>query len=165
MYIYRPSDFIKYLRHKKFPSLGDDYKLNTSTFKVMSAAIGSYWLQFTTRYEFLTAKCIEGLGLPRLSTYVNTRNWCMAQRALLQTGNTAHAVTGLLDRAARYSGSPVDPGQPSGISPTAGPSSFGSMAGAPSPLLLTKGKFTSGALVPLAPYIPPRIGKRLLRTL
>ena len=165
MYIYRPSDFIKYLRHKKFPSLGDDYKLNTSTFKVMSAAIGSYWLQFTTRYEFLTAKCIEGLGLPRLSTYVNTRNWCMAQRALLQTGNTAHAVTGLLDRAARYSGSPVDPGQPSGISPTAGPSSFGSMAGAPSPLLLTKGKFTSSALVPLAPYIPPRFGKRLLRSL
>ena len=63
----------------------------------------------------------------------------------------------------------MDPGQPSGISPTADSpawgSSFGTMAGASSPLLLQKGKFTSSALVPLAPYIPSRFGKRLLRTL
>ena len=46
-----------------------------------------------------------GLGLPRLSTYVNMRKWSMAQRALSQDTKTTKAVAGLLDRAARVSGS------------------------------------------------------------
>ena len=99
-----------------------------------------------------------GLGLPRLTTYINTRKWCMAQRALIHEDNTAKAVHRLLDRAARYCGSPVVPSQPTEIySTTSTPawgSSLGALAGAPSPILVT-----SSALV------PPRHGKRHLLTL
>ena len=91
---------------------------------------------FPTQLLYLPPS-MGGLGLPRLSTYINTRKWCMAQRALTQDDNTAQAVHGLLDRAARYCGSPVAPGQPTGISPTtstpAWGSSLGVLAGAPSP--------------------------------
>ena len=99
-----------------------------------------------------------GLGLPRLTTYINTRKWCMAQRALIHEDNTAKAVHGLLDRAARHCGSPVVPSQPTDIySTTSTPawgSSLGALAGAPSPILVT-----SSALV------HPRHGKRHLLTL
>ena len=104
-----------------------------------------------------------GLGLPRLSTYVNTRKWSIAQRGLL------HAVAGLLDRAARLSGCRADPGRPTGISPTthspAWGSSFGMMAPGPSPILLQKGTFTSMADFPLAPYVPAHHSRRHLHTL
>ena len=123
---------------------------------------------FPTHLLYLPTS-MGGLGLPRLTTYINTRKWCMAQRALTHDDNTAKAVHGLLDRAARYCGSPVSPGQPTGISSTtstpAWGSSLGAMAGAPSPILLQKGKFTSSATVPLAPYVPQRHGKRHLLTL
>ena len=55
---------------------------------------------FPTQLLYLPAS-MGGLGLPRLSTYVNTRKWCMAQRALLQTGNTGWARTGVGAWAAR----------------------------------------------------------------
>ena len=110
-----------------------------------------------------------GLGLPRLTTYINTRKWSMAQRALIHDDNSVQAVHGLLDRAAWYCGSLVVPGQPTGISSTtstpAWGSSLGVWAGSPSSILLQKGKFTSSTLVPLAHYVPPRHGKRHLLTL
>ena len=61
----------------------------------------------------------------------------------------------------------MEPGQLTGLSSiTSTPawgSSLGVTAGAPSLLLLQKRKFTtSSALLPLAPYIPQRYGKRLL---
>ena len=66
---------------------------------------------FPTRLLYLPASS-GGLGLPRLSTYVNMRKWSMAQRALTQERPTptAQAVAGMLDRAARLSGSPTDTG-------------------------------------------------------
>ena len=60
---------------------------------------------FATRLIDLPTS-LGGLGLPRLSTYVNLQKWSMAQRALLRDNHTGHAVAGLLDRAARASGSP-----------------------------------------------------------
>ena len=110
-----------------------------------------------------------GLGLPRLSTYVNTRKWCIAQRALLHTGNTSLAVERLLDRAARLSGCRADPGQPTGISPTTAipvwGSSFGAMGSGPPPVLLQKGTFTSTADLFLAPYVPTTHSRRHLHAL
>ena len=66
---------------------------------------------FPTRLLYLPTSS-GGLGLPRLSTYVNMRKWSMAQRALTheRPTHTAQAVAGLLDRAARYSGCPTDSG-------------------------------------------------------
>ena len=112
---------------------------------------------------------MDGLGLPKLSTYVNTRKWCMVQRALLHDDNTAQVIAGLLDRAARFGGGRVDPGQPTGISPTATTpawgSSFGAMASASFPILLQRGTFTSTTDLHLAPYIPTQYSRRLLHTL
>ena len=49
----------------------------------------------------------------------------MAQRALTFDDNTAKAVHGLLDRAARYSGNPVGPDKPTGISSTTSTPAWG----------------------------------------
>ena len=87
---------------------------------------------FPTRLLYLPATS-GGLGLPRLSTYVNMRKWSMAQRALTHehNTNTAHAVAGMLDRAARYSGCPTDTGGPVSIGYTSRAPAWVTILGAP----------------------------------
>ena len=63
----------------------------------------------------------------------------------------------------------MDPGKPTGISPTTDTpvwgSSFGAMGSGPPPVLLQKGTFTSTADLPLAPYVPATHSRRHLHAL
>ena len=110
---------------------------------------------FPTRLLYLPTSS-GGMGLPRLSTYVNMRKWSMAQRALTheRPTNTAHAVAGLLDRAARLSGCPTDTGGPASIGYTSSTPSWGASLGhyigGTTPIGIQKGTYQSILECPLA---------------
>ena len=123
---------------------------------------------FPTRLLYLPASS-GGLGLPRLSTYVNLRKWSMAQRALTneRPTHTAQAVAGLLDRAARLSGCPTDTGGPVSIGYTSrAPSwgaSLGHYVGGTTPIVLQKGSYQSILECPLAMLLAGSQRSRMLQ--
>ena len=119
---------------------------------------------FPTRLLYLPAS-LGGLGLPRLSTYVNLRKWSMAQRALAHDTNTGRAVHGLLDRAARASGST---GAAASIGftalfPTWG-GSLGHHCSSTHPIVPQRGMYSSVLDVPLALLLDSRSQRRTLVT-
>ena len=120
---------------------------------------------FPTRLLYLPS-AQGGLGLPRLSTYVNLRKWSMAQRALTQDSQTALAVSGLLDRAARVSGRP---GPVASIGFPARHPTWGGSLGHPCsgscPIVLQKGLYPSVLDAPLSLLLDARPERRTLTTL
>ena len=110
---------------------------------------------FPTRLLYLP-HAQGGLGLPRLSTYVNLRKWSMAQRAL----------SGLLERAARVSGSP---GTLASIGFTALTPTWGGSLGhhciGSSPIFQQKGLYQSALHAPLSLLLDSRPQRRTLTML
>ena len=119
---------------------------------------------FPTRLLYLPASH-GGMGLPRLSTYVNLRKWSMAQRAMTHDNNTAHAVHGLLDRAARASGctGPSASIAFTALSPTWG-GSLGHHCSGTHPIVPQKGMYHSVLDVPLSLLLDSRPQRRSLTT-
>ena len=120
---------------------------------------------FPTRLLYLPTSH-GGMGLPRLSTYVNLRKWSMAQRAMSQDNNTAHAVHGLMDRAARASGctgTSASIGY-TALSPTWG-GSLGHHCSGTHPIVPQKGLYHSVLDVPLSLLLDSRPQRRCLATL
>ena len=120
---------------------------------------------FPTRLLYLPAS-MGGLGLPRLSTYVNLRKWSMAQRALDNNSNTGRAVHGLLDRAARASGS-TGTSRSIGYTalfPTWG-GSLGHHGSSTHPIVPQKGMYPSVLDVPLSLLLDSRSQRRALASL
>ena len=144
-------------------SAGDLTELDTALNRLFRRASHNM-PTFPTRLLYLPASQ-GGLGLPRLSTYVNLRKWSMAQRALTQDSNTGRAVHGLLDRAARASGST---GATASIGftalfPTWG-GSLGHHCSGTQPIVPQKGLYPSVLDVPLALLLDSRSQRRTLIT-
>ena len=120
---------------------------------------------FPTRLLYLPTSQ-GGLGLPRLSTYVNLRKWSMAQRAMTLETTTGRAVHGLLDRAARASGSTGTSASIgfTALFPTWG-GSLGHHCSGTHPLVPQKGMYLSVLDVPLALLLDSRPQRRTLTTL
>ena len=145
-------------------SAGDLTELDTALNRLFRRASHNM-PTFPTRLLYLPA-AMGGLGLPRLSTYVNLRKWSMAQRALVNDTNTGRAVHGLLDRAARASGSTGTTRSIgfTALFPTWG-GSLGQHGSSTHPIVPQKGMYPSVLDVPLALLLDSRSQRRTLATL
>ena len=144
-------------------SAGDLTELDTALNRLLRRASNNM-PTFPTRLLYLPTSQ-GGLGLPRLSTYINLRKWSMAHRAMTQDNNTAHAVHRLMDRAARASGSSGTSASIgfSALFPTWG-GSLGHHCSGTHPIVQQKGMYYSVLDVPLFLLLDSRPQHRSLAT-